>query len=61
MGRWDGSGNITFISSLLMAIVFQPCVLPMYEEMQPAIRNPKDFSTCLVRACVFLYFLFLAL
>mmetsp|Transcript_58954 Transcript_58954/g.172578 ORF Transcript_58954/g.172578 Transcript_58954/m.172578 type:complete len:494 (+) Transcript_58954:62-1543(+) len=59
-------GNLAFVSSLLMAIVIQPCILPMYEEMntdrsqcsRKPQRSPRNFARALGVAFAFLYVLF---
>jgi len=50
--------NITYICSLLMAIAIQPCVLPMYEELQLKIRTPKTFMKATIYSTVFIILLF---
>lgn len=53
-------GNLAFVSAVLMAIVIQPCTLPMYAEMPDATRTPQNFAKALKVAFGFLYLLFCA-
>ncbi|CAD7964518.1 unnamed protein product [Amoebophrya sp. A25] len=50
------SGNITYVSAICMAMVIQPCVLPMYETM--ANRSPQNFSKMLIVAFSILWVIF---
>jgi amino acid permease len=58
-------GNLSFITNMMMAITVQPCMLPMYAEMNtdPADtsrpqRSPESFAKALRTALVILYLLF---
>eukprot|EP00927_Polykrikos_kofoidii_P018356 TRINITY_DN18499_c0_g1_i1.p1 TRINITY_DN18499_c0_g1~~TRINITY_DN18499_c0_g1_i1.p1 ORF type:complete len:435 (-),score=50.67 TRINITY_DN18499_c0_g1_i1:242-1546(-) len=51
-------GNFAFLSNLMMAIIIQPCVLPMYKEMADEIRSPANFAKALKMACFILFVLF---
>jgi len=60
-------GNLTCIANLMMAITFQPCVLPMYQEMNTDITNtsrplrtPRNFARALLTALAILYGLFVS-
>lgn len=52
--------NTEFISAMLMAIAIQPCVQPMYEELQPEIRTPRTFYVATVHSTIFLIVVFLS-
>ena len=50
-------GNITFVSSICMAMVIQPCILPMYENLER--RSPERFAKSLRRSFLVLWGLFM--
>jgi len=49
-------GDICYVSCALMAIVMQPGILPMYEELKD--RRPETFAKALKMSSAFLYVLF---
>eukprot|EP00392_Amoebophrya_sp_AT5.2_P001312 g1314.t1 len=49
-------GNITYVSAICMAMVIQPCVLPMYETLER--RSPQRFSQLLLVSFGILWLLF---
>lgn len=56
LSRFDTRGNIAYVSSILMAIVIQPCIPPMYEEMRD--RSPARFAKSMLVAWSVLFILF---
>lgn len=54
-----GPGLITMCSALMQSLIFQMCMLPMYETLKD--RSVKRFSACLLSSFVFVFLLFAAL
>merc|ERR1719265_1771814 len=53
LGVTDGS--VTYCSAMMVSVVIQMCVLPMYEEMER--RSPARFTKALIISFIFVFLL----